>query len=45
MLLLSPTAMAGIKRVVANPEPLAALNQERDQNSGWNGSMPGRGDR
>ena len=45
LLLLSPTAIARIKRVVANPDPLAALNQERDQNSGWNGSMPGRGGR
>ncbi len=45
VLLLDPGAVAGIKRVVANPDPLAALREERDRNSGWNGSMPRRVDR
>lgn len=44
LLLLDPSAVAGVKRVVAIPDPLAALNQERARNSGWNGSMPQRGE-
>jgi enoyl-CoA hydratase/carnithine racemase len=44
LLLIDPASMAGVKRVAANPDPIAALNHERELNSKWNGSVPRRGD-
>ena len=44
MLLLDPTALAGVKRILSDPDPFAALNHEREINSTWNGSVPRRGE-
>ena len=42
LLAVDPTSLAGVKRVVANPDPEAALNQERNLNSNWDGYVPRR---
>ena len=40
LLVVDPTSLAGVKRVVANLDPMAALNQERELNSSWDGYVP-----
>lgn len=42
LLAVDPSSMAGIKRVLANPDPMAALNHERELNKSWNGSVARR---
>jgi enoyl-CoA hydratase/carnithine racemase len=44
MLRVDPRSLAGVKRVVSNPDPMSALNLERELNSSWDGSMPQRSD-
>ena len=44
LLQLNPASVAGVKRVAANPDPIAALVHERELNSGWNGSVARRSD-
>ena len=44
MLLIDPRSLEGVKRVVSNPDPYAALSLERELNSSWDGSMPQRGE-
>lgn len=44
LLHLDPAAVVGVKRIVSIPDPIAALEHERELNSEWSGFVPRRGD-